>query len=234
MKPLKFALLEGSFTIHRLKPEASLPRQVFSSPFFAVVKTGEELSVVVPAGVILESEKNEPGWAALKIVGPLDFSETGILAGVATTLGQANISIFAISTFDTDYILLKEASLKAAKAALIEAGHKFARKAKEEEPAAPATGYTAYKELLEKQLPAIQTLLTEKIGPATLATLRGKGTIAIAVGSAYEFLPTAVRIVVPRQVFVDFCVENIDRLLPKKEEKRSQKSTPTHKATRKA
>jgi uncharacterized protein len=214
MKSLKFYVLEGNFSIHRLKASASIPKTVFSSPFYALAKSENELSIVAAEGIAIESEKSDTGWSALRVDGTLDFSETGILAGIAATLAKAGISIFAVSTFDTDYILVKSERLKDAKTALAAAGHKFGRaKKQEEKPASWAV--SAYRDVLEKHIPAISSLLSDKIGPATLSTLRGKATLGVAVGSAYEFLPVAVRIVVPRQIFVDFVVENLDRILPK-------------------
>lgn len=127
MKPLKFSILEGPFTIHRLKPGAAIPKSVTSSPFYSISGSGEELSIVALEKINIESEKSEPGWSVLKVIGPLHFDETGILAGIASTLAAENISIFAVSTFDTDCILVKRGQLKAAKAALAAAGHKFAR-----------------------------------------------------------------------------------------------------------
>lgn len=214
MRPLKFSILEGPFTVHRLKPGAGIPKGVTSSPFYSISGSGEELSIVAPHKVSIESEKSEPGWSVLKVSGPLDFSETGILAGIASTLAAEYISIFAVSTFDTDYILVKRDQLKAAKAALAAAGHKFARVAQVDEKATVPLGYAAYATLLEKQIPLIKTLLLEKIGPAALATLRSETTLAAAIGGLYEFLPTAVRLVVNRDVFVNFCVRNLDRILP--------------------
>ncbi len=214
MKPLKFSILEGPFTIHRLKPGAGIPKSVTSSPFYSISGSGEELSIVAPGKINIESEKSEPGWSVLKVTGPFDFSETGILAGIASTLAAASIPIFAVSTFDTDYILVKREHLKTAKAALSAAGHKFARAAKVDEKATVPFSYTAYAALLEKQVPLIKTLLIEKIGPAALATLRSETTLAAAVGGLYEFLPTAVRLVVNRDIFVNFCVRNLDRILP--------------------
>lgn len=73
---------------------------------------------------------------------------------------------------------------------------------------------SAYAALLEKQIPLIKTLLVEKIGPAALATLRSETTLAAAIGGLYEFLPTAIRLVVNRDIFVHFCVRNLDRILP--------------------
>lgn len=70
-----------------------------------------------------ETGRLETGWRALKVEGPLDFNLTGILAGIANPLARAGISIFAISTFDTDYVLVREVQLDNALAALRSAGH---------------------------------------------------------------------------------------------------------------
>jgi uncharacterized protein len=125
MKSLKFTILEGNFTIHRLGAQASIPQSVFASPFYAIAKSENELSIVVAEGIPIESDQAEPGWSALRVEGPLDFSLTGILAGIATTLARAEISIFAVSTFDTDYVLVRRERLENAKAALTAAGHEF-------------------------------------------------------------------------------------------------------------
>ncbi|MFO7584540.1 MAG: ACT domain-containing protein [Anaerolineales bacterium] len=125
MKSLKFTTLEGNFSIHRLKADASIPKAVYASPFYAIAKSEQELSIVAAEAIAIESDQNEPGWCALRVDGTLDFSETGILAGIAATLAKAGISIFAVSTFDTDYILVRSERLKDAKAALSAAGHEF-------------------------------------------------------------------------------------------------------------
>ncbi len=231
MKPLKFYILEGSFSIHRLKPGDSIPKAVFASPFYAIAKSENELSIVAAERIAIESEKSQPGWSALRVDGTLDFSETGILAGISSLLAKAAISIFAISTFDTDYILVRSEQLKDAKAALTAAGHKFGRtKKQEEKPASWAV--SVYRDVLERHIPTIRSLLTEKIGPVTLSTLRGKNSLGLAVGSAYEFLPAAVRIVVPRQIFVDFVVENLDRVLPKDAGKSSSQDAQERKSAK--
>jgi len=73
----------------------------------------------------LNSEKSETGWSRLKVPGPLDFSLTGILAEISAVLAEAEISIFAISTFDTDYILIKTEKLPLAIEALLASGYTF-------------------------------------------------------------------------------------------------------------
>jgi hypothetical protein len=150
----------------------------------------------------------------LKVVGPLEFSETGILAGIATTLAEAGISIFAVSTFETDYILVKDAQLRAAKEALMAAGHKFARvtRAIVEERTSPTIN--AYAALLEKQIPLIKSLMHEKVTPAVQATLRSPAAWAAVIGGVYEFLPAPVRLVVNRDIFVSYCLRNLDKIQP--------------------
>ncbi|MDO8599903.1 MAG: ACT domain-containing protein [bacterium] len=109
---LTFTLLEDIFSICQLKPENKIPEWCTDCEFFSVTKSKEELSIVcleesVPSGI-----KVDKGWRALKIDGVLDFSLTGILAPIATILANSRISIFAISTFNTDYILVKEKDLE--------------------------------------------------------------------------------------------------------------------------
>jgi hypothetical protein len=214
MKTLKFSVLNGSYNIHRLKPGTALPKALFSSPFYNLSQTEDELSVVAPVMLKLEAEKTEPGWSVMKVVGPLEFSETGILAGIATTLAAAGISIFVLSTFDTDYILVKDAQLRAAKDALTAAGHKFARitRAIVEERTSPTIN--AYAALLEKQIPLIRNLLNEKVGPAVQATLRSPAAWAAVIAGLYEFLPAPIRLVVNREIFIAYCLRNLDKILP--------------------
>ena len=125
MKSLNFTILEDNFTIHRLGTEAAIPQAVFASPFYAIAKSENELSIVIAEGIPIESDQSESGWSVLRVEGSLDFSLTGILAGIASTLAGAGISIFAVSTFDTDYVLVRHERLEATKAALMAAGHKF-------------------------------------------------------------------------------------------------------------
>lgn len=106
--------LDECFTIHRLPQHSEIPPQVFSAPIFFIAKTNDEVSIVLPQDIIIESNKSEKNWQAFKVAGPLDFSLTGILSKIATVLAEKEISIFAISTFDTDYILVKKDACDAA------------------------------------------------------------------------------------------------------------------------
>lgn len=225
MKALKFIVLNPTFNVHRLQPGAPIPKAVFASPFYSIVRTDEELSLVVPETVQIKAEKTEAGWRALKLVGPLDFSLTGILAGIADVLAAAGVSIFAISSFDTDYILVKNENLKTAREALLAAGHKFGRKQPEEAETEKGFFQQGYDNLLEKQIPLIKQLFVEKIGPGALVTLRSETALAAAAGGLYEFLPTPVRLVANRDVFVSFCVHNLDKILPEAPQPKTKNKT---------
>lgn len=115
---LTLTLLKGYFTIHSLPEHSDIPPQVFSAPIYFIAKTFDEVSIVLPENITIESDESEPNWQALEVVGPLDFTLTGILSRISTVLANENISIFAISTFDTDYVLVKKDTLSAAITAL--------------------------------------------------------------------------------------------------------------------
>ena len=118
MTEIALRVLARAFTIHRLSPDAPLPPAIVAAPFCWIGRTDEELSIVCDADLQLTHGKRSSGWACFKVVGPLDFGLTGILAGIADVLAAADISIFALSTFDTDYILVKQDRLEEAVAAL--------------------------------------------------------------------------------------------------------------------
>lgn len=114
--------MNGSFAIHRLSPDHPIPAEILRSEWFSVSRSPEELSIVCSSSLDLGSASVSQGWKCFKVEGPLDFSLVGILSGLANPLAEAGIPIFAISTFDTDYILVREGSFEAARAALRAAG----------------------------------------------------------------------------------------------------------------
>jgi len=126
MKPT-LSLLKGIFTVHRAPSSAEIPAIALTAPFFAIVRTDDELSLVLPNSIKIESEQSEPGWACFKVEGPLEFELVGVLAGISSALAQAGVSIFALSTFDTDYILVKREQVRAAHDALTSAGYQVHR-----------------------------------------------------------------------------------------------------------
>jgi len=114
MTTLKLKLLDETFSIHSLAPQSPIPSQVFDAPIYFLAKTFGEVSIVLPSDIEIKTEDVEPDWQALEVVGPLDFTLTGILSSISTVLANEKISIFAISTFDTDYILVKSKNINRA------------------------------------------------------------------------------------------------------------------------
>jgi len=119
---MKLLLHPGLYAVCRLDPGAELPAWALRAPMYFVARTVEELSVVCPRAGVPEGVKNESGWRMLQVAGHLDFGLTGILASIANPLAAAGVSLFALSTFNTDYVIVKEERLAAAKAALEGAG----------------------------------------------------------------------------------------------------------------
>ncbi|ERI91084.1 hypothetical protein HMPREF1982_03449 [Clostridiales bacterium oral taxon 876 str. F0540] len=107
-KILTMKLLKEKYGVCRLNKTELIPEWARNSDFFSITKTSDELSIVCLQDNIPNDIKCEKDWRVLKIEGPLDFSLIGILASISTILAQKGISIFAISTYDTDYILVKD------------------------------------------------------------------------------------------------------------------------------
>lgn len=120
---MRLTALEESFAICKLPPDAGVPEWAARGPFSSVTRTADELSLVAVGSAVPEGVEHEPGWRCLKVEGPLDFSLVGILASLAAPLAEAGISLFAVSTFDTDYLLVKAERFEDAQRALERAGH---------------------------------------------------------------------------------------------------------------
>jgi uncharacterized protein len=120
---LSLRVLPEPLAVCRLDPGAALPQWVLGGALWSVTHTPDELSVVCEAQRVPPGVQMETGWRALQVAGPLDFSLTGILAGISGVLAEARISLFAVSTYDTDYVLVKEDHLPRAMEALSGAGY---------------------------------------------------------------------------------------------------------------
>lgn len=125
--PLKLSLLPGKFAVCRLEPDAAIPPWATNGRFISITRTADELSVVCPQSNVPGHILSEDEWACLKVEGPLDFSLTGILASLTQPLAQAGISIFAVSTYDTDYLLVKQQVVAQAINTLAQQGHSISR-----------------------------------------------------------------------------------------------------------
>jgi len=122
-KKLVFEVLRDTVGVCKLAVNEAIPLWAYQGDFFSVTKTVEELSIVCSDSAIPKDILCERGWKILEIQGMLDFGLVGILAMVSNTLAKAGVSIFAISTYNTDYILVKAADLNSAVDALKNEGH---------------------------------------------------------------------------------------------------------------
>jgi uncharacterized protein len=116
-KRMTFNLIvfDKKYSIYKFRKDAVLPEWVYATEFCSLTRTEEELSVVtVQTDHVSDWVECSKDWRILKIEGPLDFSLTGVIADISLILKEVRISIFIISTYDTDYILVKEKNLKTA------------------------------------------------------------------------------------------------------------------------
>jgi len=126
---LTLSVLSEEFGVCRLESSTEIPTWATDTSFFSITRTPEELSIVCLATSIPREILSERGWRCLKVHGPLNFDQTGILLLLAEPLAKAGISIFAVSTYDTDYVLVKGGNLPKALEVLRLAGHKCVIKA---------------------------------------------------------------------------------------------------------
>ena len=120
---LQLLLLDGRLAVCKLKPEGDVPSWTFRSSFFSITRTHDELSVVCTEEAVPADVRAEKGWRVMRVAGSMDFSVVGVLASLTAPLAMAKVGIFAISTFDTDYLLVKEQDMGRAIEALRAYGH---------------------------------------------------------------------------------------------------------------
>ncbi len=123
---MQLRTLPDPYAIVRLHPGSELPDWVDKGPFRSVTRTDNEVSVVCRDHDVPEGESAERGWRVLELLGPLDFSLTGVVASLVDPLARAEIPIFVISTFETDYVLVREVNLEDTIEVLELAGHDVA------------------------------------------------------------------------------------------------------------
>ena len=122
---MELKILDNKLKVVKLKPNEIVPEIVYKQEFYSITKTYEELSVVIDEHVNILSNVVEYNWKAIKIVGTLDFSLIGILSKISNILARAEISIYALSTYNTDYILVKSDKLEKAIKVLKQNEYKF-------------------------------------------------------------------------------------------------------------
>lgn len=108
---LTLSVLDETLAICRLDRDASIPEWALGSSFCSITRTPDELSLVCLETTVPDEVAASRGWRCIRVDGTLDFSLTGILAGLARPLADAGISIFAVSTYDTDYLLVEATNL---------------------------------------------------------------------------------------------------------------------------
>ena len=119
---MNLIILPDLFAICRLGPAEDVPEWAMIGEFVSITHTADELSIVCAEENVPQEVQAERGWRALKVEGPLDLALTGVLASLAQPLAESQINLFAISTFDTDYVLVKGYNLIQACEALRQAG----------------------------------------------------------------------------------------------------------------
>jgi uncharacterized protein len=122
---LKFRQLPGPYAIVRMAPDAPVPDWAANADFTSITRTADELSIVCPLANLPSNVHSQLRWICLKLEGPFPFSQTGILLSFIVPLSNNRIPIFAISTFDTDYVLVPEGFAEPALRELSKAGHEL-------------------------------------------------------------------------------------------------------------
>lgn len=123
--PARLTLLAvpGSFAVCQLPPGSPVPAWATAGPLFSVTRTPDELSVVCDDSVVPNGVTCETGWRAVRVAGSMPFTLVGVLAALTAAVASAGVGVFAFSTFDTDYLLVKAENWETTLAALRSAGH---------------------------------------------------------------------------------------------------------------
>ena len=122
---LSLEVLPQLLSICRFPPDSAIPDGVCDSDFFSVTRTSNELSVITATDFAPPNCEKEDGWRAIRVGVVLDFSLTGVITAIASPLAEASISILPISTYETDYFILRETDLQRAIEILRKSGHYF-------------------------------------------------------------------------------------------------------------
>ena len=125
MHKFRIRLLPGALAVCKLPAGSPIPPWAISPPFFCITSTREELSLVCSAEVVPSSVHWEGPWRAFQLEGPIPFTLTGVLASVLNPLAENRVGIFALSTFDTDYVLVNAGDATVAASVLRGAGHEI-------------------------------------------------------------------------------------------------------------
>lgn len=120
---MKLTLWDDRYAIVRLMPETAAPEWLPKSGFASITRTRDETSIVCLDSSVPDGARAERGWRLFQLEGPIPFDQVGVLSSLVAPLAARNVSVFAVSTFDTDYLLVKEAQLASAIEVLESSGH---------------------------------------------------------------------------------------------------------------
>ena len=123
MNGLKLKILNDEYAMHQLPPDGKIPKDVFKADFYSVTRTDDELSIIAPAKIPIKSNKVETDYTCMQLIGEFEVSITGVWASITTTLADAGICVLAVTTYNTDYFLVKTSQLKKAVAAFKKNGY---------------------------------------------------------------------------------------------------------------
>ena len=126
---LLLRVLPGRLAVCRLEADQPVPAWALSSGFLSVTRTETELSIVCAEARVPHEVPAERGFRAFQVAGPLEFSLTGVLESLLDPLARASIPVFVLSTYDTDYVLVREADRRRSLVTLRRAGHRIPPKA---------------------------------------------------------------------------------------------------------
>jgi hypothetical protein len=125
IRKLSLKLLPERMAVCRFEPTAPLPGWIGESGFYSLTRTEAELTLVCPETHLAPGTISETGWRCFKVQGLLDFSEIGIILSLTRPLAENGVAVFVMSTFDTDYFMVKEKDLAKAIDALTAEGHQI-------------------------------------------------------------------------------------------------------------
>ena len=124
-RQLNLASLQDVYAVCQLRSQKSVPDWVFQGDFYSITRTPEELSIICPQEYVPEDITCQPGWRVLKVEGPFNFNEIGVLASLTGPLAAAQLSLLTISTYDTDYLFIQGENFEQAVKVLSAAGHQI-------------------------------------------------------------------------------------------------------------
>ncbi len=125
MNGLKLKILNDEYAMHQLQPDGKIPENVYRADFYSITRTDDELSIIAPAKIPINSRKVETDYSCMQLIGEFEVSITGVWASITTILADAGISVLAVTTYNTDYFLVKTAHLDKAVAAFKKNGYLF-------------------------------------------------------------------------------------------------------------